>query len=206
VVHGLARTRVSFALMARDLHRAGHRVSATGYAAAVERFDAVCARVRTRIGQLAAGGEAYALVGHSLGGLILRIALATDPPLGAPPRRLLMIGTPNRMPRRAVRIRRLWPYQVLTGEAGRRLADAAFFDSLPPVSVPYTIIAGTAGRRGARGPFEHQLNDGTVAVEETLVSAADVPILLPVRHTFMLMNRGVRAKVVELLAAAEGRS
>ena len=40
VVHGLARTRLSFTLLTRDLERAGHSVSAIGYVAALERFRA----------------------------------------------------------------------------------------------------------------------------------------------------------------------
>lgn len=204
VVHGLARTRVSFALLTLDLRKAGHTVTSTGYLAAVERFSTVCRRVRRRLERLAASGEPYAAVGHSLGGLILRIALGTDPPLDPAPNLLVMVGTPNRLPRRARRVRRLLPYRVLGGEAGQLLAKPEFFDELPPVRVPYSLIAGTAGRRGPRSRFGDDLNDGTVSVGETRVSASDSPMLLPVRHTFMLLDREVRAAVVERLADAGG--
>ncbi|MGH7669361.1 MAG: esterase/lipase family protein [Gemmatimonadaceae bacterium] len=199
VVHGLARTRLSFAYLSRDLRRAGHSVSSLGYVAAVERFATVCARVRERLERIAESGEPYAMVGHSLGGLVLRIALGTQPGLNPAPRMLVLVGTPNRMPRRATRVRRLWPYRVLGGEAGQLLADPAFFTGLPTVSVPYCTIAGTAGRRGRWSRFGEELNDGTVSVGETRVSAGDSPMLLRVRHTFMLMNREVRTAVVERL-------
>ena len=201
VVHGLARTRLSFAYLAHDLKRAGHSVTSLGYVAAVERFATVCARVRDRVARIAATGEPYAAVGHSLGGLILRIALGTRPPVVPPPHLLVMIGTPNRVPRRATRVRQWWPYRVLGGEAGQLLADPSFFAELPPVTTPYRIIAGTAGRRGRRSPFGAEPNDGTVSVGETRVCPTDSPIIVPVYHTFMLNDREVRRVVVDLLTA-----
>ncbi len=203
VVHGLARTRLSFAQLSRDLKHLGHTVASLGYVAAVERFDTVCHRVRDRLEGIAAEGEPYALVGHSLGGLILRIALGVDPPLAPEPQILVMVGTPNRVPRRATRVRRWWPYRVLGGEAGQLLADPAFFAGLPPIVTPYRIIAGTAGRRGRRSPFGAEPNDGTVSVGETRVSPADSPIVVPVHHTFMLNDPEVRRVVVDLVASSE---
>ncbi len=200
VVHGLARTRLSFAYLSRDLKRAGHSVTSLGYVAATERFGTVCHRVRDRLARLAEAGAPYAAVGHSLGGLILRIALGSHPPIVPPPRLLVMIGTPNRVPRRATRVRQFWPYRVLGGEAGQLLADPAFFARLPPITAPYRIIAGTAGRRGHRSPFGAEPNDGTVSVGETRASPADSPIVVPVHHTFMLNDREVRRVVVDLLA------
>jgi hypothetical protein len=202
VVHGLARTRFSFAYLSRELKRAGHSVRSLGYVAAVEQFATVCSRVRDRLARIAATGEPYAAVGHSLGGLILRIALGIDPPLASEPQLLVMIGTPNRVPRRATRVRQWWPYRVLGGEAGQLLADPAFFAGLPPVTVPYRIIAGTAGRRGRWSPFGAEPNDGTVSVGETRVCSRDSPIVVPVHHTFMLNDREVRRVVVDLLAHA----
>ena len=205
VVHGLARTRFSFAHLAHDLKLAGHTVTSLGYVAAVERFDTVCGRVRNRLERIAAAGERYAVVGHSLGGLILRIALGFDPPLAPRPELLVMVGTPNRTPRRATRVRQWWPYRVLGGEAGQLLADPAFFAGLPSIGVPYRIIAGTAGRRGGRSPFGVEPNDGTVSVGETRVSPADSPIIVPVHHTFMLNDQEVRRVVVDLLSARAPR-
>lgn len=205
VVHGLARSRLSFAFLSRDLKRAGHTVTSLGYAAAFERFDVVCDRVRGRLLHIARTREPYVVVGHSLGGLILRIALGLAPPVAPPPRLLVMIGTPNRMPRRATRVKRLWPYRVLGGEAGQLLADPAFFAGLPPIAVPYRIVAGTAGRRGKGSRFGAEPNDGTVSVGETRATPQDSPIVVPVRHTFMLNDREVRRVVLDLVAAAGAR-
>ena len=167
VVHGMARTRLSFEPLARHLRRAGHRVTSAGYVAALEGFGTVCARMRAELGRMAAGGEPYALIGHSLGGLILRVAGSLGSPLTPPPRLFIMLGTPNQPPRLAAHVRRLWPYRLINGEAGQLLADPGFFATLPALTVPYTVIAGTGGRRGRWSPFGDEPNDGTVAVTET---------------------------------------
>ena len=203
VVHGMARTSLSLAPLARHLRKDGHRVTLTGYVAALEHFDAVCRRVRSQLEDLAAETEPYAAIGHSLGGLILRIALG-GAPLGPAPRRLIMLGTPNQPPRLAQRFRHLWPYRIVSGQAGRLLADPQFFATLPPIPVPYTIIAGTAGSRGRWSLFGDDPNDGTVAVAETLVVPGDHPILVPARHTFMMNHPDVRRAVRRVLAAAAG--
>ena len=140
------------------------------------------------------------MIGHSLGGIILRIAIAKPPDLHPRPSRLIMMGTPNRPPRLARRFRHLWPYRIVNGEAGQLLADPTFFAKLPDPSVPYTIIAGTGGRRGRWSLFGSDLNDGTVAVEETLIAPNDQPILASARHTFMMNHRDVRRAIRNALS------
>lgn len=131
LAHGMARTSLSLRALARHLRRDGHRVTLTGYPAAMEPFDAVCRRVRGELDRLAATGEPYAVIGHSLGGLILRAPWA--PSRG--PRRLIMLGTPNQPPRLAQRFRRLWPYRIVSGQMDQLLADPHFFATLPPIRV-----------------------------------------------------------------------
>ena len=200
LAHGMARTSLSLRSLARHLRRDGHRVTLTGYVAAVEHFDAVCGRVRGQLERLAGTGEPYAVIGHSLGGLILRVALGAGPPLRREPHRLIMLGTPNQPPRLAQRFRHLWPYRIVSGQMGQLLADAHFFATLPPVRVPYTIIAGTGGSRGRWSLFGEDPNDGTIAVAETLVVPDDNPILVDTRHTFMMNHAGVRRAVRYALA------
>jgi len=200
VAHGMARTSLSLASLARHLRRNGHQVTLTGYVAALERFDAVCRRVRGQLERLAVEAEPYALIGHSLGGLILRVAMGAGP-LTPEPRRLIMLGTPNQPPRLARLFRHLWPYRVVNGQAGQLLADPHFFSTLPPIRAPYTIIAGTNGPRGRLSPFGEDLNDGAVAVAETLVAPTDHPILVSTLHTFMMNHPEVRRAILDALAA-----
>jgi hypothetical protein len=192
LVHGMGRTPLSLASLARFLRRDGHEVERVGYVAALEPFERIRRRVRYRLIRLARRGEPYAVVGHSLGGLALRAALGGLDPA---PVHFIMLATPNQPPRLARRLQRFWPYRLACGESGQLLAREEFFAQLPRPSVPYTIIAGTAGPRGHRSPFGGEANDWIVAVEETKVAPDDCPTILPVGHTFMMNDRQVHAVI-----------
>lgn len=192
LVHGMGRTPLSLARLARYLGREGHQVERLAYLAAVEGFDRITRRTRDRLETLARSGQRYAVIGHSLGGLALRAALDG---LSPPPAHFIMLATPNRPPRLASRLHRLWPYRVVCGESGQLLTREEFFAGLPPPPRPYTIIAGTAGAWGRRSPFNQEPNDWIVAVDETKVVPDDQPIVLPVGHTFMMNDPEVHAVI-----------
>jgi hypothetical protein len=196
LVHGMGRTPLSMARLARYLRQQGHRAERLGYVAALETFSTIQGRVRRRLESLAHRGEPYAVIGHSLGGVALRAALQNMDP---PPQCCIMLGTPNQSPRLARRLRRLWLYRLLCGESGQLLAQPDFFRRLPVPPVPYTIIAGNAGPRGRRSPFGDDPNDWLVAVEETKVLPGDRPLVLAVGHTFMMNQRPVQLAVREAL-------
>ena len=115
LVHGMGRTPLSMGRLARLLRRQGHQVQRVGYVAALESFSRIRRRVRRRLDALAQGGEAYAVIGHSLGGLALRAALQNVDPA---PRCLIMLGTPNQSPRLARRLHRRW-LSTLSSQATR---------------------------------------------------------------------------------------
>ncbi len=202
LVHGLARTPLSLLGLARDLRRAGHRTELVAYSGALESFPRIIARVRHRLGLAAERGDPYAVVGHSLGGLIVRAALDPWPADRPLPRHVVMLGTPSRVPRLARRFHRWWPYRLVNGECGQLLAEPGFFARLPRPAVPTTVIAGTKSWPRALSPFGGAPNDGVVAVDETRPDSGVAVIELPASHTFMMNNRQVRATVRELLARA----
>jgi hypothetical protein len=199
LVHGMGRTPLSLFRLARHLRRAGHRPRIVGYVAAVERFPTIRDRVRRRLELAARSGQPYAAIGHSLGGLLVRAALDGWPAALPLPRHVIMLGTPNRPPRLARRLHRLWPYRLANGECGRLLAEAEFFLGLPPMAVPCTIVAGTGGRRNRWNPFGPDANDGVVAVDEAELDGPAYLAQVPVRHTFMMNDRRVRALVLNAL-------
>ncbi len=200
LVHGMGRTPLSMLGLAHELRGDGHAVSSAGYVAAWEPVDQIVARLHARLAQLATEEAPYVVIGHSLGGVLLRAALARTPELPSLPRHLIMLGTPNQSPRLAGRVRRFWPYQWLSGEAGQLLADSEFLATIPAPRIPHTIIAGTGGPRGTWSPFGGEPNDMIVAVSETRCAPGDPVIELPVRHTFMMNDRRVRQIIRDLLA------
>jgi hypothetical protein len=204
LIHGLARTPLSLLGLARALRRDGHHPQLVGYVGALESYSAIVGRVRSCLQAVARTGEPHAAVGHSFGGLILRAALGDWPVELATPRCVVMLGTPNQVPRLAQRFRGWRLYRWVNGEAGQLLAQPEFFARLPVQRVPLTVIAGTKGWPRAVSLFGGEPNDGVVAVAETRLSTAATVVELPASHTFMMNNRQVRALVRELLARATG--
>jgi alpha/beta hydrolase family protein len=202
LIHGMGRTALSMARLAREVRRAGHSVRLLGYVAAVEPFARIVRRVQENFVRAGTAGP-YAVVGHSLGGLLARVALGECAANFPAPLHLIMLGTPNRMPRQAQRYGRLLPYRWINGQCGQLLMQREFFERLPPLRVPHTIIAGTGGGFDRRA-FGAEPNDGLVAVSETMLSDSDQPITFPARHTFMMNDRRVRACVLHILTRAEG--
>jgi pimeloyl-ACP methyl ester carboxylesterase len=190
LVHGLGRTPLSMQRLGRDLRRAGVEPRLFGYVPAMERFDRIVERLQREMERLAEAE--YAAVGHSLGGLLLRVAVARLAPGIRPPKHLVMLGTPNRSPRLARRVQRWLIYRIISGDAGQVLASPARMAGLPVPSVPLTVIAGTGGPTFHRGPFPGEANDGLVAVSETRMGGHEEYIELPIWHTFMMNHPRVR--------------
>jgi triacylglycerol esterase/lipase EstA (alpha/beta hydrolase family) len=194
LIHGLSRTPFSLLTLDRRLQEAGWATEHFGYAAVLENYDRIVERLRTRL-QTISDQTPYAIVAHSLGGLLTRSALGQA--RCALPQHIVMLGTPNRQPRLAAFANQFLPFQWWTGQCGANLADQAFYDQLPHLESPYTIVAGTSGFRGAWSPFGEDVNDGIVALNETHLSHRDRIIPLPVNHTFMMYDRTVQETIVQ---------
>ena len=202
LLHGLGRTPLSLVGLALDLRRAGHRPQLTGYIGALETYDAIVRRVRRRLEDIAGAGMPYAAVGHSLGGLILRAALAEWPAALPAPACVVLLGTPSTPPRLARRFRRWRLYRWMNGEAGQLLAQPAFFAGLPAPAVSLTVVVGTKGWPRRLSLFGDEPNDGVVAVAETRLESPATVVEVAASHTFMMNNRQVRALLREALARA----
>ncbi|MGI0485801.1 esterase/lipase family protein [Pantanalinema rosaneae CENA516] len=196
LIHGLGRSPLSLVNLERQLQRSGHPTEHFGYAAFMESYDRIVARLQERLYMLAQQGS-YGVVAHSLGGLLVRSALglANIPP----PVHIVMLGTPNQPPRLAAHAWRLPPFQWFSGQCGFNLTCHHFYAAMPTLEVPYTIVAGTSGPRGALSPFGLELNDGIVALSETRLSDQDRIVQLQVWHTFMMNDRRVQDVVLRSL-------
>lgn len=192
LIHGMARSPASMALLAARLRKAGHQTHLFGYFVTRETLEDIAGRLTRRVEKAlaSAGGpaaEPYAIVGHSLGNVIARLA---SPRLPAGLSRLIMIAPPNRP---AVAARWLVDnavFRVLTQDAGQKLADPEFYDRLPHPSVPTLVIAGTAGLKAPWLPFEGRPNDCVVALEETRLEGA-ATLEVEGIHTFLMNRRDV---------------
>lgn len=195
LVHGMGRTPLSMWRLARALRRAGTTTELFGYVAAWQTVEQIVGRLRARLETMA--DSDYVVIGHSLGGLLLRAAVATLPPGVRRPNRIIMLATPNRSPRLAQRFEHAWWYRTLNGDAGALLAHESRMAEIPFLDVPCTIIAGTRGVNGRWSPFGNAQNDGLLAVTETEMAGADEWISLPLRHPFIMNDARVRELVRE---------
>lgn len=202
LAHGLGRTPLSLFGMAAALRKHGHRTRFFGYSSTFESVSRITKRLTRVLRELAARGEPVGLVGHSLGGLFLRMAIPEAPTLRV--HHLVLLGTPA-SPARMARLAWKWfpPFRLFARHCGRFLTSSEAFAALPELRVPFTVIAGTSGPRGRYSPIGDEPNDGVVAVEEARVGSAE-PILLPVLHTVMMDNLAVREQICALLRAKLG--
>jgi alpha-beta hydrolase superfamily lysophospholipase len=193
LVHGLGRTPVSLFGLASALRRAGHRTRFFAYLPAFESVPRIVRRLTTRLRSLAGIGRPIGLVGHSLGGLFLRLALAEVPEIRV--HHFVMLGTPNNGSLMARLASRWLPFRLLARECGRFLASAHESGRLPQLCVPCTVIAGTSGPLGRLYPFGNDPNDAIVTVTEAALDP-DTVITLPVLHSFMMDSPAVRERVL----------
>ena len=194
LVHGMGRSPLSMWRLARALRKEGHAVELFGYVAAVESIDSIVLKLTARM-QTMAGGD-YVVIGHSLGGVLLRMAIGKLDKTVTRPQRLIMLGSPNHSPRLARTFAHALWFRALNGDAGRLLADEARLMRIPPVDCPCTIIAGTRGIRGRWSPFHDEANDGIVAVTETELAGNVEQFTVPAMHPF-LMNNGEAREIIE---------
>ncbi|MBU6229425.1 MAG: alpha/beta hydrolase [Cyanobacteria bacterium REEB459] len=199
LIHGLARTSLSLLNLEQSLKQLGHSTEQFSYFAFAETFDTIANRLAQRLQRLGQQGP-YAVVAHSLGGLLTRAALGQGE-IGLP-HHVIMLGTPNQPPRLARLAWQLPPFRWFTGQCGLNLTSPAFYAQLPPLANPYTIVAGTGGPRGSLSPFGHEVNDGIVALSETAIISPEEVLQVPAWHTFMMNHPQVWKIVKECLKRA----
>jgi len=138
------------------------------------------------------------LIAHSLGGILLRLALAELPTTSV--RHFVMLGPPNQSPVLA-RFFQKWglPFRLFAGSSGRFLANPLDYLRLPPPPCPTTIFAGTAGPTGRFSPFGLEPNDGIVSVAETRIDGVCEPILIPALHTWIMSHPTVHQRLTEIM-------
>ena len=97
--------------------------------------------VHGRLERLGTAGP-YAVIGHSLGGVLLRSALSQL--AGPQPMHFIMLGTPNQPPRLARVLGVRWVYRRIMGQCGVNLSSPLFYASLP-------LPRGSLHNRGRNG-------------------------------------------------------
>ena len=178
LVHGLGRTPLSLFGLAAALRRAGHHTRFFGYSPTFETLPLIINRLTNRLRALARSRKPVGLVGHSLGGLLLRLALGRVPELSV--HRFVMLGTPNRGSLMARLASRWFPFRFFAQNCGRLLATDNEFERLRDRMSPSSRLPAPAAMRAIQ-PVWARGERRLVSVSEA--SVEDEPLLNSQRFT-----------------------
>lgn len=195
-IHGMGRTPLSGWGLLRKLRAQGIDTSTFGYTTALQSFSQIANRLSLRIVRLANAGE-YILIGHSLGGLLLRSALTSLPAGTRAPTRVFLLGSPTQPARLARMLSRNPIFRITTGDCGQMLASDARMQAVPPIEVPTTGVFGNRGMPVTALAFRGEPNDGVVSVSEIRAPWITEEIIVPVVHTFLRTSQRVAALILE---------
>jgi len=183
-VHGMGRSPVSGWPLLWKLRRSGLSTSTLWYSATFESFSTIKGRLVSTISDLAAYGD-YVLIGHSLGGVLLRAAIHALPPDIQRPQHLFLLASPIQASHLAQRFSQNPIYRLITGDCGQLLSSAPRMAGIGSVPVPTTSIVGTRGFRWKPNAFSGELNDGIVSVAEVSANWIDEQVQVHTIHTLL---------------------
>jgi pimeloyl-ACP methyl ester carboxylesterase len=181
--------------LAARLRRAGFDVRTFSYASVRADLRDSAQRLHRFLETLP--NDVVHLVGHSLGGMVIRALFHYCPPRQAG--RVVTLGTPHHGSVVGARLART--------RAGRRLLGRSVVDVVRQVASEWPapprdlgVVSGTRsfgiGRCISALP---ERNDGTLTLSETSFAAARAQLVAPVTHTGMLTSRRVAEAVAHFL-------
>jgi pimeloyl-ACP methyl ester carboxylesterase len=191
-------------LIERALVNHHYRVVNLGYPSRAADIATLATNVGRQIATLE-GDEPFDFVTHSLGGILVRVAVATRILSPQRIRRVVMLGPPNG----GSELADILPgipvfgslYRQITGPAGLELGTAAngVIGRLPPVSFDVGVIAGNRSYNPLFSALLGDANDGKVRVERARVEGMKDFVVLPSWHPLMMLSPKVVAQVLHYL-------
>ncbi len=195
-VHGMGRSPLSAWPLLRHLSSSGFKTSTFSYSTALEDFDTIKERLTKHIAHLAELGD-YVLVGHSLGGVLLRSAVNHLPPKIRQPCHVFLLGSPQRASKLAQLFSSRLLFRLLTRDCGHLLSSPLRMSEVGTLSVPTTNIIGIRSILFTRSKFENELNDGVVAISEVTATWVADEVHIPVIHTLLPSSKLVAQLILE---------
>jgi hypothetical protein len=194
-----------FRKMERALRAAGYEAVAISYPSLTKDIEGHAAQLE-RLLDRAEGAGRVSFVTHSLGGIVLREALARESAwrdrlaLG----RIVMLAPPNQGSELASALDDFRLFHLLAGPSAGQLVKGRRHAALPAGAEVGVIAGGTPGGQGFN-PLLSANNDGIVTIEETRVAGAKDVLIVSALHTVIASDPEAIAATLRFLETGRFR-
>lgn len=188
LLHGLGRTEKSMLPVQVYLEMAGYQVVNQSYPSTQMAIEELADRTLPKAVTACGSAEKIHFVTHSMGGILLRQWLSENK-LGVLGRSV-MLGPPNAGSELVDAMSNLQLFEFLNGPAGLELGTTAtdLPQALGDMDFDVGVIAGSRPLNPLMPLIMDKEADGKVSVSSALSANPSDSLVLPVTHTFMMMN------------------